>query len=90
MKLNKGKLGFIQYPCDIGHCTYWSDKSFLKIIYNVDTFYFPKVQWRGYDPHGNFATLCKKLKDYMVSHEPNLFEDEIIDALNNGMDLIEV
>lgn len=90
MKLKEGKLGFMQYPYDIGHCMYWSVEYFLHTIYNVNTYYFPKVQWRGYDPHEYFATLYKKLKPYMVPNEPDLFEDEIIDALNNDKDFIEV
>jgi len=90
MNLKEGKLGFMQYPCDIGHSIYWNVDSFLYTIYNVDAYYFQELEWRGYDPHGHFATLCKKLKLYMVPHEAHQFENSIIEALNNDQDLVPI
>ena len=43
LKLKEGKLGLMQYPYDINHCTYWSAESFLYTIYNMDTYYFLEV-----------------------------------------------
>lgn len=90
VKLKEGKLGFMQYPCDIGYCTYWSVESFLYTIYIVDPYYFQEVEWMDYNPHGNIASLCKKLNLYMVPHEVDPFKDAIIEALNNNQDLVPI
>lgn len=84
VKLKEGKLIFMQYPYDLIHSIYWSFES-LSTIYNMDTYFFIEVGWRGFDPYGHFATICRKLKSYMVSHEHDAFED---DALNNDRDLV--
>lgn len=41
------------------------------------------MQWRGFYPYGHFVIAWKKLKAYIVKHEPDAFEDDIIDSLNN-------
>jgi len=71
-------------PCEIGHQKYQSHASFLNSITFMDQYGFEEIKWRGYNPNGIFAAHWRLVDSKVkVKHDPNEFEDKLINALKN-------